>query len=180
MLHGVWNAWAGASSGAPGENIRNRFGLHRTIAALLTRLGAGGLVLAVDDLHWADPESRELVDYLVRHPPRGRVLLVVARRSRQTPTPLTAALTRGADNGAVLHVPLEPLPERSPSGRSPPTFPRTRPGSCTPPARATPSICSPSSRRTATEPRCTASPTTPAPPTRSGCRAGWHHCSWTN
>ncbi|MFF2517224.1 ATP-binding protein [Streptomyces sp. NPDC058086] len=112
VLHGVWNARGGTSGGAPGENVRNRFGLHRTIAALLTRLGAGGLVLAVDDLHWADPESRELVDYLVRHPPRGRVLLVVARRSRQTPTPLTAALTRGADNDAVLHVPLEPLPEQ--------------------------------------------------------------------
>ncbi|XES00094.1 hypothetical protein HEP87_58190 [Streptomyces sp. S1D4-11] len=36
----------------------------------------------------------------------------MARRSRQTPTPLTAALTRGADNDAVLHVPLEPLPEQ--------------------------------------------------------------------
>ncbi|MFJ1608717.1 ATP-binding protein [Streptomyces sp. NPDC088253] len=94
-------------------------------------------------LHWADPESRELVDYLVRHPPRGRVLLVVARRSRQGPRPLTAALTRGADNGAVLHVPWEPLPEQESIRALAPDLPRTRPGSCTPPARANPSIRSP-------------------------------------
>lgn len=89
-----------------------RFGTHRAIAAFLARLGGRGLVLAIDDLHWADPASRELVDHLVRHPARGRVLLVVARRSRQTPTSLTAALTRGADSGAVLHLALEPLPEQ--------------------------------------------------------------------
>ncbi|MCX4584916.1 AAA family ATPase [Streptomyces sp. NBC_01481] len=89
-----------------------RFGTHRAIAEFFARLGERGLVLAIDDLHWADPASRELVDHLVRHPARGRVLLVVARRSRQTPTPLTAALTRGADSGAVLHLALEPLPEQ--------------------------------------------------------------------
>ncbi|WP_312846019.1 helix-turn-helix transcriptional regulator [Streptomyces sp. WAC05374] len=89
-----------------------RFGPHRAIAAFLTRLGEHGLVLALDDVHWADPASRELVDHLVRHPPRGRVLLVVARRVRQTPTSLTAALTRGADSGTVLHLALAPLTER--------------------------------------------------------------------
>ncbi|WP_406275394.1 AAA family ATPase [Streptomyces sp. NBC_00191] len=89
-----------------------RFGTHRAIAEFFARLGERGLVLAIDDLHWADPASRELVDHLVRHPARGRVLLVVARRSRQTPTSLTAALTRGADSGAVLHLALEPLPEQ--------------------------------------------------------------------
>lgn len=101
---------------APGDashaGAAARFGTHRAIAAFLARLGERGLVLAIDDLHWADPASRELVDHLVRHPARGRVLLVVARRSRQTPTSLTAALTRGADSGAVLHLALEPLPEQ--------------------------------------------------------------------
>ncbi|MFF9408584.1 ATP-binding protein [Streptomyces anandii] len=89
-----------------------RFGLHQAIGARLGRLGEAGLVLALDDLHWADPASRELVDHLVRHPARGRVLLLVARRARQTPTSLTAALARGADSGAVLHLTLEPLPEQ--------------------------------------------------------------------
>ncbi|MFF3325346.1 helix-turn-helix transcriptional regulator [Streptomyces sp. NPDC002889] len=89
-----------------------RFGTHRAIAAFFARLGERGLVLAIDDLHWADPASRELVDHLIRHPAHSRVLLVVARRSRQTPTSLIAALARGADSGAVLHVALKPLPEQ--------------------------------------------------------------------
>ncbi|WP_333773379.1 helix-turn-helix transcriptional regulator [Streptomyces sp. IBSBF 3136] len=94
------------------EGTAARFGLHRAIAASLTHLGKQGLVLALDDLHWADPASRELVDHLIRHPPRGHVLLVVARRDRQTPTSLTAALTRGAVRGAVLQLALEPLSEQ--------------------------------------------------------------------
>ncbi|MFF0015094.1 AAA family ATPase [Streptomyces sp. NPDC005374] len=97
---------------APDGGAAARFGPRRAIAALLARLGDPGVVLALDDLHWADPASHELVDHLVRHPPRGRVLLIVARRARQTPTSLTAALTRGIDTGAVLHLPLEPLAER--------------------------------------------------------------------
>ncbi|HEY3480761.1 MAG TPA: AAA family ATPase, partial [Streptomyces sp.] len=129
VLHGLRTAQGGAfeaaaaeggpsgggasGGGASGGGAPTRFGLHRAMAALLSRLGeGGGLVLAVDDLHWADPASRELVDHLIRHPARGRVLLVVARRGRQTPTSLTATLARGADSGAVLHVALEPLPER--------------------------------------------------------------------
>ncbi|MFI1768428.1 AAA family ATPase [Streptomyces sp. NPDC020800] len=109
VLQTLRDATEGSANGAA-----VRFGLHREVAALLTRLGergAGGLLLAVDDLHWADPASRELVDHLVRHPARGPVLLVVARRARQTPTPLTAALARGVDSGAVLHLALAPLPE---------------------------------------------------------------------
>ncbi|MFF7128822.1 AAA family ATPase [Streptomyces sp. NPDC008240] len=94
------------------EGTAARFELHRAIAAFLTHLGERGLVLALDDLHWADPASRELVDHLVRHPARGRVLLVVARRVRQTPISLTAALTRGAAGGAVLELALEPLSEQ--------------------------------------------------------------------
>ncbi|WP_316764548.1 helix-turn-helix transcriptional regulator [Streptomyces herbicida] len=108
VLHGLRHTPPDAS----GAGAAARFGLHRTITAFLTRLGEHGLVLAIDDLHWADPASRELVDHLIRHPAQGRVLLVVARRARQTPTSLTAALTRGADSGAVLHLALEPLPEQ--------------------------------------------------------------------
>ncbi|MGW7259499.1 ATP-binding protein [Streptomyces sp. NPDC054834] len=108
VLHGVRHA----PEGAPDSGATARFALHRTISALLSRLAQPGLVLAIDDLHWADPASRELVDHLIRHPAHGRVLLVLTRRTRQTPTSLTAALARGADSGAVLHVGLGPLPEQ--------------------------------------------------------------------
>ncbi|MEU2158015.1 AAA family ATPase [Streptomyces sp. NPDC019396] len=102
------------ASGAPGA--ADRFGAYRAVARLLARLasssGDRGLLVALDDLHWADPGSLELLDHLVRHPVSGRVLLVVARRDRQTPTSLTAALTRGIDSGVVLPMELSPLPER--------------------------------------------------------------------
>jgi DNA-binding CsgD family transcriptional regulator/tetratricopeptide (TPR) repeat protein len=90
----------------------NRLSLYSAVAAVLTRLGGErGLVVALDDVHWADPASLELLDHLIRHPVRGRVLFVLARRARQTPTSLTAALTRGVDTGAVAAMPLGPLAE---------------------------------------------------------------------
>ena len=99
--------------GPQGTGSRDRFGLYRAVADVLTGLGErSGLLVALDDLHWADPASLELLDHLIRHPVRGRVLLVVARRGRQTPHPLAAALTRGVDSGAVLPMALRPLSEQ--------------------------------------------------------------------
>lgn len=89
----------------------DRFALHRSMARLLAELGPAGLVVALDDMHWADPASLELLDHLVRHPVHGPVLLVVARRDRQTPSALTATLTRGADTGEVSRLRLAPLAE---------------------------------------------------------------------
>lgn len=90
----------------------NRPALYSAVSAVLTRLGGDrGLVVALDDVHWADPASLELLDHLIRHPVRGRVLFVLARRARQTSTSLTAALIRGVDTGAVAAMPLGPLSE---------------------------------------------------------------------
>ncbi|WP_330347410.1 ATP-binding protein [Streptomyces sp. NBC_00582] len=91
----------------------DRFGLHRATAALLAHAATAPLVMVLDDLHWADAASLELLDHLVRHPPRARVLLAVARRERQSPAPLTASLVRGTDTGAVRRTVLGPLDERS-------------------------------------------------------------------
>ncbi|GAQ75054.1 AAA family ATPase [Streptomyces turgidiscabies] len=97
-------------SGAPRH--ADRFGLHRATAALLTHAAASPLVVVLDDMHWADDASLELLDHLVRHPVRARVLLVLGRRDRQSPAPLAATLTRGADTGAVHRTVLGPLGER--------------------------------------------------------------------
>ncbi|MFE9423764.1 AAA family ATPase [Kitasatospora sp. NPDC006697] len=94
----------------PGD--ADRFALHRATAALLDRLGAPGLAVLLDDLHWADPASLELLDHLVRHPVGAPLLLVVSRRSRQTPPALGTSLARGTDSGVVHRIALGPLPER--------------------------------------------------------------------
>ncbi|MFE6039256.1 ATP-binding protein [Streptomyces sp. NPDC056452] len=117
---------AGPSPG-PAAASADRFGLHRSVAGLLAQLGrAGGLVVALDDVHWADPASLELLDHLVRHPVPGPVVLVVARRDRQTPAALTAALTRGVDTDAVLRIALAPLAEQECVEGLAPDLPRGR------------------------------------------------------
>ncbi|MFE0462899.1 AAA family ATPase [Kitasatospora sp. NPDC058965] len=101
---------AAETPAAPGDT--HRFALYRSTAALLGGLGTHRLAVVLDDLHWADPASLELVDHLVRHPVRSPLLLVVARRGRQTPPALAASLARGVDSGTVLRIALGPLAER--------------------------------------------------------------------
>ncbi|WP_189146799.1 helix-turn-helix transcriptional regulator [Streptomyces lacrimifluminis] len=97
-------------SGTPRST--DRFHLHRATAALLTHTATSPLVVVLDDMHWADAASLELLDHLVRHPVRARVLLVLARRDRQSPGPLAATLTRGTETGTVRRTVLGPLGER--------------------------------------------------------------------
>ncbi len=81
----------------------------RRIAAALGRIPGPGLVLVLDDLHRADPVSVALVDHLLRHPPRALVLLVLARRERQTAPGLGSVLSRAADSGDLTRLALGPL-----------------------------------------------------------------------
>ena len=97
-------------AGGPGAG--DRFGLYQATAAALGRLGGAGLVVILDDLHWADPASLELLDHLVRHPVPAPLVLVVSRRDRQAPAALSTALADGVDTGAVLRLALGPLGER--------------------------------------------------------------------
>lgn len=102
----------GFEEASSGRWTGDRFGLYQETAAVLGRVRGTGLVVLLDDLHWADAASLELLDHLIRHPLRASVLLAVARRDRQTPKVLTTALTRGVDTGAVLRIALGPLGER--------------------------------------------------------------------
>ncbi|MCK9902128.1 LuxR family transcriptional regulator [Parafrankia colletiae] len=80
-----------------------RWQTYRAARALLELLAANRpLVLALDDLHWADTASVELVAHLLRRPPNARVLLVVAVRPRQVPEALAAALSAAALSGRAL------------------------------------------------------------------------------
>ncbi|MDN3353369.1 LuxR family transcriptional regulator [Actinomadura sp. DC4] len=89
-----------------------RYGLYRTFKRLLEELAEpGGLVLVLDDLHWADDSTIELLDHLVRHPPRGAILIAGAYRPAQA-SPRLAALAETAvriDVGPLSEADVEEL-----------------------------------------------------------------------
>ncbi|MEU4158320.1 BTAD domain-containing putative transcriptional regulator [Actinoplanes sp. NPDC026670] len=103
--------------GEPGERTTarrtleaERFLLFRAFRALLETLAVrSGLVLVLDDLHWADPGSAELIAHLLRHPPRGRVVVAAAYRPRQLRGRLRAAAGRAIHDDTAALVELGPL-----------------------------------------------------------------------
>lgn len=71
-------------SAAPDAGTSAWFGLHRRIRTLLEDLARPrGLVLVLDDVHWADDALVELIGYLLRWPPRSRFVLALGYRPRQ-------------------------------------------------------------------------------------------------
>jgi DNA-binding CsgD family transcriptional regulator len=85
-------------STTPQTRAGERFRLHRAVRMLVEWIAARTpLVLVLDDLHWADPASAELIASLVRAPLDGPVLIAIARRA----TPLIGGLEVALDH-AVL------------------------------------------------------------------------------
>ncbi|MFB7607618.1 helix-turn-helix transcriptional regulator [Streptomyces gardneri] len=103
-----------------GEAQQGHGALVRRIGAALGRVPAPGLVLLLDDLHRADPATAALLDHLLRHPPHAPVLVVTARRERQTPPALASSLAGAVDSGALAGLDLGPLgPEDCAGGLAP-------------------------------------------------------------
>jgi hypothetical protein len=72
-----------------------RYRAHRAVRVLLEQLAeAKPLVLMLDDFHWADSASAELLGARLRRPPAAAVLLAVARRPSRMPGHLASALER--------------------------------------------------------------------------------------
>jgi predicted ATPase len=87
-----------------------RYRSHRAVRALLEQLAdTSPLVLVLDDLHWADSASVELLGALLRRPPAAAVLTVVASRPRQTAERLAAALERAQRADALTRIELGAL-----------------------------------------------------------------------
>jgi ATP/maltotriose-dependent transcriptional regulator MalT len=87
-----------------------RYRSHRAVRALLERLAqTRTLALVLDDFHWADSASVELLGALLRRPPAAAVLIAVALRPRQTPERLAAALERACRAAALTRVELGDL-----------------------------------------------------------------------
>jgi predicted ATPase/DNA-binding CsgD family transcriptional regulator len=87
-----------------------RYRSHRAVRDLLERLTAvKPLVLVLDDLHWADTASVDLLGALLRRPPDAAVLIALAARPRQLPPRLAAALDRAHRGGAIARLELRAL-----------------------------------------------------------------------
>jgi ATP/maltotriose-dependent transcriptional regulator MalT len=92
--------------GLPGERYR----VNRAVRELLEQLAATKpLVLILDDVHWSDAASVDLIGSLLRRPPSAPVLLLMAARPRQSPPRLGSALERAQRDRTLIRIELEPL-----------------------------------------------------------------------
>jgi DNA-binding NarL/FixJ family response regulator len=87
-----------------------RYRVHRAVGELIQRLAATKpLVLLLDDVHWADSASIDLLGALLRRPPAASVLLAIGARPRQMPERLAGAFERADRAGALTRLELTPL-----------------------------------------------------------------------
>ena len=107
-LVGLGRGGAGAGS-AP----RGRAEVLDAVLAMVESLGRDApLVVVLEDVHWADPSTRDLVGFLLARPLAGRVLLLLTYRSDELHRrhPLRPQLAEWVRLAGVERVPLEPLP----------------------------------------------------------------------
>ena len=87
-----------------------RYRSHRAVRALLEELAkTRSLVLVLDDFHWADSASVELLGALLRRPPAAAVLIALAVRPHQMAERLYAALERAHREKGVSRIELGAL-----------------------------------------------------------------------
>jgi hypothetical protein len=102
--------WLPGAEPSPDRYGRTR--LLEQVLALITRAAVDRpVVLVVEDLHWADPSSRELFAYLARNLAGGRVLLVGTVRSGALPAghPARRLVAELARRGDVVDLTIGPL-----------------------------------------------------------------------
>jgi DNA-binding CsgD family transcriptional regulator len=95
---------------APSGLQDERYRAHGAVRGLLEALASEKpLVLGLDDLHWADDATIELIAHLTRRPPRGPVLLALAFRPGQIAPRLQSALEDAQRDGEPVSMQLAPL-----------------------------------------------------------------------
>ena len=113
VRNGLGNVFPSLSGLARNEEAlfrHERHRSHRAVRELLERLTATRpIVLVLDDVHWADPASVELLGSLLRRPPDAAVLLVIAARPRHAPERLSPALEPARRAGTLVQVELDAL-----------------------------------------------------------------------
>jgi DNA-binding CsgD family transcriptional regulator/tetratricopeptide (TPR) repeat protein len=110
LLSAVFPALAGGRAVRPELSAAERHVLYRAVRAMLARLHDGsGVVLLLDDLHWADEATAELLDHLLRHPPGTPLLLALAYRPRQLSDRIVAAFAGPSTQDWWRRIDVSPL-----------------------------------------------------------------------
>ncbi len=101
------------SAQAAGREVsaqHERYRSHRAVRKLLERLAAAKpLVLVLDDFHWADAASAELLAALLRRPPAGAVLIASAMRSHQKRQEFAGTFERAHREASLTRITLGAL-----------------------------------------------------------------------
>jgi ATP/maltotriose-dependent transcriptional regulator MalT len=106
----VFPSLSALGSGREVSLQHERYRSHRAVRELLEYLAAAKpLVLTLDDVHWADSASVELLGALLRRPPAAAVLIALALRPRPMPERLAAALERAHRAGVLTRIELGAL-----------------------------------------------------------------------
>jgi DNA-binding CsgD family transcriptional regulator len=109
-LAGIFPALAELAEPRPSALQHERYRAHHAVRALLELLARHRpCLLVLDDMHWADHASLELVGHLSRHPPDAPMMIVLGFRPPQAPERLRATLERAEREGASERLELDPL-----------------------------------------------------------------------
>ncbi|WP_084497725.1 helix-turn-helix transcriptional regulator [Nocardia amamiensis] len=108
-LGAILPSLAGRSGRLASQLQVERFEFHRAVGAAFERcVRDRPLVLAFDDVHWADPASVELIGFLLRRPVPG-VVLALAYRPLQAPRRLLDAVAQAVRDDLLRELKLVPL-----------------------------------------------------------------------
>jgi DNA-binding NarL/FixJ family response regulator len=104
------DALAGLDHPLDSAEPEHRHALHGAVRELLeTQAQRRPLLVVLDDLHWADGASVDLIRALAARPPAGRILIVVAHRPHQVGSPLRTAALAGVGPHATARIALRGL-----------------------------------------------------------------------
>jgi ATP/maltotriose-dependent transcriptional regulator MalT len=106
----VFPSVTGLATGRRTAIQHERYRSHRAVCVLLETLAqTQPVVLVLDDVHWADPASVELLGALLHRPPAAQVLIALAVRPRQMGQRLSAAVERAHRAGTIARIELGAL-----------------------------------------------------------------------
>jgi DNA-binding CsgD family transcriptional regulator len=111
-LAAIFPSLSELGDGRPTRLRVERYRLHDAVRVALDRVAAERpILIALDDLHWADRATVELLAHLLRHALRGPVLMLVGYRQWQAPGLLRRAIGQAARAGAVTTLEVQSLTE---------------------------------------------------------------------